>query len=67
MAAWHKAWVFGRSLASDCGFESHPYMDVLPLCVLCVWSGKGLYGGLITRPEESGRVCCILSVISKPQ
>jgi hypothetical protein len=28
-------------------------------CECCVLSGRGLCGGLITRPEESYRVCCV--------
>jgi hypothetical protein len=27
-------------------------------CECCVLSGRGLCDGLITRPEESYRVCC---------
>ena len=36
-------------------------------CECCVFSGRGLCDGLITRPEESYRVCLSLCVISKPQ
>jgi hypothetical protein len=35
-------------------------MDVCLLWVLCVLSGRGLCDGLITRPEESYRLWCIL-------
>jgi len=28
-------------------------------CECCVLSGRGLYVGLITRPEESYRVWCV--------
>jgi hypothetical protein len=28
-------------------------------CECCVLSGRGLCFGLITRPEESYRVCCV--------
>jgi hypothetical protein len=28
-------------------------------CECCVLSGRGLYFGLITRPEESYRVWCV--------
>jgi hypothetical protein len=34
-------------------------MDVCLLCVGCVLSGRGLCDGLITRPEESYRVCWV--------
>jgi hypothetical protein len=36
-------------------------------CEFCVLSGRGLCDGLITRPEESYRVWCVLSVIVKPR
>jgi hypothetical protein len=29
-------------------------------CECCVLSGRGLCNGLITRPEESYRLCCIM-------
>jgi len=29
-------------------------------CECCVLSGSGLYDGLITRPEESYRVWCVI-------
>jgi hypothetical protein len=29
-------------------------------CVLCMLSGRGLCDGLITRPEESYRLWCVL-------
>jgi hypothetical protein len=28
-------------------------------CECCVLSGGGLCDGLVTRPEESYRVCCV--------
>jgi hypothetical protein len=39
------------------------------LCVYVVLScvGRGLYAGLITRPEESYRVSNVMCVIKKPQ
>lgn len=47
-----KAWVFGRSVAGDCGFESRRELGCLSLesvvlsrTVICV--------GLIAPPEES--------------
>jgi hypothetical protein len=36
-------------------------------CVCYVLSGRGLCDGLITRPEESYRVCVCLRVIVKPR
>jgi hypothetical protein len=35
-------------------------MDGCPLRVLCVFSGRGLCDGLITRPEESYRLWLVL-------
>jgi hypothetical protein len=35
-------------------------MHGCPLWVLCVLSGRGLCYGLITRPEESYRLWCVL-------
>jgi hypothetical protein len=36
-------------------------------CECCVLSGRGLCDGLVTRPEESYRLWCVLSVIVKPR
>jgi hypothetical protein len=36
-------------------------------CECCVLSGRGLCDRLITHPEESYRVWCVLSVIVKPR
>jgi hypothetical protein len=36
-------------------------------CECCVLSGRGLCDGPITRPDDSYRVWCVWSVISKPQ
>jgi hypothetical protein len=48
-----------RPLAcSDYGFESCQGHGCLSL-VSVVLSGRGLCDGLITRPEESYRVCCV--------
>ena len=35
--------------------------------VSVVLSGRGLYDGLITRPEESYRLCCVVCVSYKPR
>ena len=46
----------------DCGLESHRGHGCLS-CKSCVLSGRGLYDGLITRPEESYRALVFLTVI----
>ena len=44
----------------DCGFESRQGHGCVSVCCQhCLWSGRGLCVGLITRPEESYRVCCV--------
>jgi len=64
VAAHSRMWVCGRSLAGITGsIPAAGGMAVSYEC--CVLSGRGLYVGLITRPEESYRVWCILSVIVK--
>ena len=40
----------------DCGFKFPRTMDVC--CESCVLSRRGIWVGLITRPEEYYRVCC---------
>ena len=44
------------------GFESHRGNGCLSVVsvVCCVLSGRGLCDGLITRPEESYRVWCVV-------
>ena len=32
----------------------------MAICLLCVLSGRGLCDELITRPEESYRLCCVV-------
>ena len=61
VAARSKAWVYGRSLARIAGSNPTGGMDVC--CDCCVLSGRGLCVGLITRPEDSYRLGCVLSVI----
>jgi len=34
-------------------------------CKYCVLSGRGLWDQLITRPEESYRLCCVGCVWSR--
>ena len=52
-----KAWVCSRSPAGIAGSNPAGGMDV---CLLCVLSGRGLCDGLITRPEESYRLWCVI-------
>ena len=53
VAARSKAWLCDLSLAGITGSNSACSMDVFPLGVLCVLSGRGLSIGLKTRPEKS--------------
>ena len=55
-----KAWGCSRSLAGIAGSNPAGGLDVFPLWVLCVLSGRDLCDGLITRPEESYRLWCVL-------
>jgi len=43
----------------DCGFESHLRHRYV-CCECCVLSGRGLCDELITRPEESYRLWCVV-------
>jgi len=54
VAAWSKAWVCGSSLFGIAGSNPAGGMNVSFEC--CVLSGRGLWVGLIARPEESYRV-----------
>ena len=65
MAARSKAWVCGRSPAEIVG--SNPTGDMDVCCEHCVLSGRGLCDGLITRPEESYRLWCVVCDLEKPQ
>ena len=58
MAVRSKVWVHGRSLAGIVGSNHVGGMDVCVEC--CVLSGRGLCEGLITRPEESYRLWCVV-------
>jgi len=54
VAARSKAWVCGRLLAGITGLNpAGAWMSVS--CDCCVLSGRGLFVGLITRPEKSYR------------
>jgi hypothetical protein len=51
-----------RALACwDCEFESHPEHGCLSVSECCVLSGRGLGDDLITRPEESYRLWCVVA------
>jgi len=61
LAAQSKVLVCGRSLAGIAG--SNPAGGTNVYCDCCVMSGRGLYFGLITRPEESYRMWCVSVVV----
>ena len=58
MAVPSKAWDFGRSPVQIMGSNSTGGMDVC--CECCVLSDRGLCDELITRPEESYRLWCVV-------
>jgi hypothetical protein len=58
VAAWSKAWVCCRLPAEIVGSNPSRGMDVC--CECCVLSGIGLCDEVITRPEESYRLWCIV-------
>ena len=58
MAVRSKAWVCGRSAAGIAGLNPAGGMDVC--CSFSVLSGRDLCVRLITRPEESYRLCCVV-------
>jgi len=66
---WWSQWPRGlrrRSTAAhywDCGFESHRVHGCLSVCCkCCMLSGRGLCDELITRPEKSYRLWCVVVV-----
>ena len=59
VAARFKAWFCDRSVYEIAGSNSTGGMDVC-LCECCVLSGRGLCDELITRPEESYRLWCVV-------
>jgi len=59
VAARSKAWVCGRSPAEILVSNPTGGMDVCRF-ECCVLSGRGLCGELITRPEESYRLWCVV-------
>ena len=58
VAARSKAYVCGRSPAEIVGSNPTGGMDVR--CECCVLSGRGHCDELITRPEESYRLWCVV-------
>ena len=60
MAERSKARVYGRSLAGVAGSNHAGGMYVCESCECCVLSGRSLCDELITRPEESYRLCCVI-------
>ena len=60
MAALSKAWVCDRSPAEIVGSNTTGGVDVCREC--CVLSGRVLCDELITRPEESYRLWCVVVV-----
>jgi hypothetical protein len=58
VAAPSKAWVCGRLAAEIVGSNPTSGMDVCFEC--CVLSGRDLCDELITRPEESYRLWCVV-------
>jgi len=60
VAARSKTWVCGRSPDETVGSNPTGGVDVCLLWVLCVLSGRGLCDELITLPEESYRLWCVV-------
>jgi hypothetical protein len=58
VAARSKAWVCDRSPAEIMG--SNPTGGMSVCCKCCVLSGRGLCDELITCPEESYRLRCVV-------
>ena len=50
---------YGHLLAGIVGSNPAGGIDVCLLCECCTLPGRGLYDGLITRPEESYWIWCV--------
>ena len=59
VAARSKAWVCGRSTTEIVGSKP-PGAWMYLYCQCCVLSGKGLCDELITRPDESYELWCVV-------
>jgi hypothetical protein len=57
VATQSKAYVYGRSSAAIVGSNHTRGMDV---CLLCVLWGRGLCDELISHPEESYLLWCVI-------
>ena len=60
VAARSKAWVCGRLPAEIVGSNPTGGAWMFVCCECCVLSGRGLCVKLITRPEESYRLWCVV-------
>jgi hypothetical protein len=60
LAARSKAYVCGRSPAEIVVFESHGGGGPFLCCECYVLSGRGLWQELITHPDESYRLWCVV-------
>ena len=61
VAAWSKAWVYGRCLAGTVGSNLTGGIDV---CPECWWlSDSGLYHGPIPRLEKSTECACVCACL----
>jgi hypothetical protein len=60
VTARSKTWVCGRSLAGIVSSNPAGGMDISLSCKCCVLSGRVFCVGLITRPEESYRLWCVV-------
>jgi hypothetical protein len=55
-----KTWVCSRSPAAITGSNPAGGRECLSVVSVVCLSGRGLCDGLITRPEESYRLCCVI-------
>ena len=59
VAAWSKAWVYGRSLPGTAGSNPAGDIDLLSLMDIVCLSGSGICDRPIPRAKESYRVWCV--------
>ena len=60
VAARSKAWVCGRSLAGIVGSNPTGAHGCLSVVIVVCCTGREVCDGLITRPEESYRLWCVV-------